>query len=212
MREVLLSIALPNDGYTAAAACARCTARPSSNINFPTPIPVHITYQTAFVDDAGKLQVRDDIYGIDAKTKNLIRSERGVVEPHAGARPPVASRRTGATAARPKAASSSTVGFFEQLFGGGQPPQRPAGRAAAAPRASRTRPAPKRPTSAAVRAQLTPNRLNHGRCPQVAPVNYSGPRIRLTAATFRHSPPVAICASGGTGVLAHSYCALTHPH
>jgi murein L,D-transpeptidase YcbB/YkuD len=36
------------------------------NINFPTSIPVHLTYQTAFVDDAGKLQIRDDVYGRDA--------------------------------------------------------------------------------------------------------------------------------------------------
>ena len=34
----------------------------------PDPIPVHLTYQTAFVDDAGKLQIRDDIYGRDARS------------------------------------------------------------------------------------------------------------------------------------------------
>ncbi len=35
------------------------------DIQFPTPIPVHLTYQTAFVDGAGKLEFRDDIYGRD---------------------------------------------------------------------------------------------------------------------------------------------------
>ena len=37
------------------------------NINFPKFIPVHLTYQTAFVDDAGKLQLREDVYGRDAR-------------------------------------------------------------------------------------------------------------------------------------------------
>ena len=55
--------------------------RPSSNIQFPTPIPVHITYQTAFVDDAGELQIRRDIYNIDSRKIPAIRSERGMVEP-----------------------------------------------------------------------------------------------------------------------------------
>ena len=83
--EVLLSIVLPNGGYTQQRI--RSLYGPAEhNINFPTPIPVHITYQTAFVDDAGELQVRPDIYNIDTKTRNLIRSERGVVEPVAGTR------------------------------------------------------------------------------------------------------------------------------
>jgi hypothetical protein len=45
------------------------------NINFPAPLPVHLTYQTAFVDDAGHLQIRDDIYGRDARHIAVFRSE-----------------------------------------------------------------------------------------------------------------------------------------
>jgi murein L,D-transpeptidase YcbB/YkuD len=117
--EVLLSIALPNAGYTK----QRITSMFGPNeqdIKFPTPIPVHITYQTAFVDDSGALQVRPDIYGIDTKTKNLIRSERSVVEPMADRAPirPVASQ---VNRARPKGDQVQTTGgFFESLFGGGQ--------------------------------------------------------------------------------------------
>ena len=88
--EVLLSIALPNAGYTA-QRIRSMYGTAEQNINFPTPIPVHITYQTAFVDDAGELQVRPDIYNIDAKTRNLIRSERGVVEPAQERGPAMAS-------------------------------------------------------------------------------------------------------------------------
>jgi murein L,D-transpeptidase YcbB/YkuD len=117
--EVLLSIVLPNGGYTSQRI--RSLYGPAEhNIQFPVPIPVHITYQTAFVDDAGELQVRPDIYNIDAKTKNLIRTERSVVEPQQE-RAPV--RAAPGTVQRPKAAPQQTVGFFESLFGGGQPQQ-----------------------------------------------------------------------------------------
>jgi murein L,D-transpeptidase YcbB/YkuD len=114
--EVLLSIALPNGGYTQQRI--RSLYGPSEhNVNFPTPIPVHISYQTAFVDDAGELQIRPDIYGIDTKTRNLIRSERGVVEP-VQERPAIASS-TPVRRARPKE-QPRTVGFFEALFGSGR--------------------------------------------------------------------------------------------
>ena len=36
---------------------------------------VHLTYQTAFVDDAGKLQLRDDIYGFDARIHAIMHSD-----------------------------------------------------------------------------------------------------------------------------------------
>jgi hypothetical protein len=116
--EVLLSIALPNAGYTQ-QKIRSMYGNSEQNINFPTPIPVHITYQTAFVDDAGALQVRPDIYGIDTKTRNLIRSERGVVEPVPERSQAVASSNSSSgNRARPKE-QPRTVGFFEQLFGGG---------------------------------------------------------------------------------------------
>jgi murein L,D-transpeptidase YcbB/YkuD len=128
--EVLLSIALPEAGYSEHRIRSMFGSA-EQNINFPTPIPVHITYQTAFVDDAGELQVRPDVYNIDGKTRNLIRSERGVVEPTPERGPAVASgapqvRR----AARPKEQQPPrTVGFFEALFGGGAAaPARPPGR------------------------------------------------------------------------------------
>ena len=50
-------------------------------IDFQHQIPVHITYQTAFVDDAGKLQFRDDVYGLDAKLLSILKgSERQVAD------------------------------------------------------------------------------------------------------------------------------------
>jgi hypothetical protein len=45
------------------------------------PPMVHLTYQTAFVDDGGHLQLRDDIYGFDARIRAILHSgERRVAE------------------------------------------------------------------------------------------------------------------------------------
>jgi murein L,D-transpeptidase YcbB/YkuD len=48
-----------------------------TDIKFTNPIPVHITYQTAFVDEAGHLQFRDDVYGEDARLIAALKSEHG---------------------------------------------------------------------------------------------------------------------------------------
>jgi len=73
--EVLLGLSQPEEKYTA----ARIKAMYGSNertINFKRPIPVYVTYQTAFADDAGKAQARADIYGLDRDTLNILRGDR----------------------------------------------------------------------------------------------------------------------------------------
>jgi murein L,D-transpeptidase YcbB/YkuD len=62
--EVLLSLVRPSDGYTE-DRIRNMFGTNETDIQFPTFIPVNLTYQTAFVDDAGKLEIRDDIYGRD---------------------------------------------------------------------------------------------------------------------------------------------------
>jgi murein L,D-transpeptidase YcbB/YkuD len=62
--QVLLSLVRPNDGYTE-DRIKRMFGPDETDIQFPTFIPVNLTYQTAFVDDAGKLEFRDDVYGRD---------------------------------------------------------------------------------------------------------------------------------------------------
>ena len=62
--EVLLSLVRPSDGYTE-DRIRKMFGTSENDIQFPTFIPVNLTYQTAFVDDAGKLEIRDDIYGRD---------------------------------------------------------------------------------------------------------------------------------------------------
>jgi murein L,D-transpeptidase YcbB/YkuD len=72
--EVLLRIANPKDAYTA-ERIRKMYGAGERDIQLQTPIPVHLTYQTAFVDDAGHLAFRGDLYGRDAKLLAMLRSE-----------------------------------------------------------------------------------------------------------------------------------------
>jgi murein L,D-transpeptidase YcbB/YkuD len=73
--EVLLAIARPADGYTADRV-RRMFGSVENEIKFNNPIPVHLTYQTAFVDDAGKLQLRDDVYGRDKDLLAILKNDQ----------------------------------------------------------------------------------------------------------------------------------------
>jgi murein L,D-transpeptidase YcbB/YkuD len=72
--EVLLGISNPKDGYTV-DKIHHMYGTGERDIHLTTPIPVHVTYQTAFVDDAGRLAIRDDVYGRDAKLLALLKGE-----------------------------------------------------------------------------------------------------------------------------------------
>ncbi len=71
----LLNITMPNEHYTP-EKIRSMYGHSEIDLKFPTPIPVNITYQTAFVDDAGKLQFRKDVYGRDATMMALLRNSR----------------------------------------------------------------------------------------------------------------------------------------
>jgi L,D-transpeptidase YcbB len=72
--EVLLSLAAPNQGYTT-ERLRRMFGSEERDIHLPSPIPVHISYQTAFVDEAGKLVIRDDVYGRDGRILATLKGE-----------------------------------------------------------------------------------------------------------------------------------------
>jgi hypothetical protein len=68
-----------------------------------------MTYQTAFVDTAGKLQIRRDIYGLDSRTLAAIKSERGNLE-----REPENKREEIAGSSPRKAANPARTGALVQ--------------------------------------------------------------------------------------------------
>jgi murein L,D-transpeptidase YcbB/YkuD len=111
--EVLLGIANPKDGYTV-EKIHRMYGAGERDIHLATPIPVHLTYQTAFVDDAGHLVRREDVYGRDAKLIAALKGEdRRIADVPIERLRPVASVSTKRQAAR--APVASPVPFF---FGG----------------------------------------------------------------------------------------------
>ena len=78
--EVLLSLVRPSDGYTE-DRIRHMFGSSETDIQFPSFIPVNLTYQTAFVDDAGKLQLREDIYGRDKALLAILKgSDRKVAD------------------------------------------------------------------------------------------------------------------------------------
>jgi L,D-transpeptidase YcbB len=78
--EVMLTYGVPKEKYTQ-ERIRRMYGDSEINIDFAVQIPVHVMYQTAFVDDAGVLQFRDDVYGYDSKMVQLMKgSERKVAD------------------------------------------------------------------------------------------------------------------------------------
>ncbi len=128
--EKLLSLVLPKEHYTE-ARLEGMFGGSEININFPKFIPVHLTYQTAFVDDAGKFQFRDDVYGRDARMIAILKgSERKVAD--------IAVERAPNTSSKPVRMPVGMYGgsgggysygggsnFFDWMFGGAQAGPRP---------------------------------------------------------------------------------------
>jgi murein L,D-transpeptidase YcbB/YkuD len=132
--EVILSLVLPQEHYNE-ERLRKMFGGSEININFPTNIPVHLTYQTAFVDDASKLAIRDDVYGRDTRLLAVLKgSEHKVAD--------IAIDRPKSNSAAPVRMPAGTFGngggffsnngpsFFDRLFGGAEPapPPRPRAR------------------------------------------------------------------------------------
>ena len=60
-----------NDGWSSARV-KKLIGGPEQMIQLPVHIPVHITYFTAWVDDDGTLETRNDIYGHDKLVEKLL--------------------------------------------------------------------------------------------------------------------------------------------
>jgi hypothetical protein len=122
----LLGITLPEKGYTP-EKIRSMYGHSEIDIKFPTPIPVNITYQTAFVDDAGKLQLRKDVYGRDAAMQAILRGAKGKDLENVVARSQPGYSRPAGSSLPSNVAFNSDYGssgpsFFDRLFGPRTPP------------------------------------------------------------------------------------------
>ena len=72
--EVLLSIVRPRDNYSQ-ERIRSMFGNNEVDIQFPAFLPVHLTYQTAFVDSDGKLLFRDDVYGRDKALLAILKGD-----------------------------------------------------------------------------------------------------------------------------------------
>jgi len=132
--EKLLSLVDPEGHYTE-AKLQKMLGDNEININFPKPIWVHLTYQTAFVDADGKLQFRDDVYGRDARMIAILKgSERKVADIAIERKPDASSKPVKVTPGMYGGAGGGWgggggggSGFFGMLFGGNRPQVEPPG-------------------------------------------------------------------------------------
>jgi murein L,D-transpeptidase YcbB/YkuD len=122
--SILLNITEPNAHYTPEKIRSMYGSS-EVDLKFPTPIPVNITYQTAFVDEDGNLQFRRDVYGRDANMLALLRSgkSKDLEAVIAHAQPNYVRPVGDVRVASDNSWSSSPPSFFERLFGGPSQPQ-----------------------------------------------------------------------------------------
>ncbi len=134
--EVLLSLVRPGEGYTQ-DRIRKMFGNNEQDIQFPKFLPVHLTYQTAFVDERGDLQFRDDVYGRDKALLAILKSDERKVADIPIERKENAVRREllalpdqpslwgghGFFGSGPSADGGG--GFFARLFGNAAPPPPP---------------------------------------------------------------------------------------
>ena len=145
--EVLLSVVRPGDGYTHERIRKMIAGGGEQDIQFPHILPVHLTYQTAFVDDDGRLEFREDMYDRDRALIATLRSDERKIADNPVDREGGSGRGYGRSNAAAnggyfqgggyyqgggyRAGAQSGGNFFSQLFGGFGD-QQPAGRRRAA--------------------------------------------------------------------------------
>jgi murein L,D-transpeptidase YcbB/YkuD len=131
--SVLLNIALPDQKWSPERIRGMYGSS-EVDLKFPTPIPVNITYQTAFVDDAGKLQIRKDVYGRDATMISMLKAphtkdlENVIAHSQPGYGKPAGTSLPPGVSFASNSGFSSGPSFFERLFGGPPTPPAPIGR------------------------------------------------------------------------------------
>jgi murein L,D-transpeptidase YcbB/YkuD len=116
--EVMTGLGMPGHGYTQ-EQIKGMYGHSEIDLRFTNPIPVHITYQTAFVDEHGNLQTREDIYGRDAALIALFKGDHKQAEVPMARAQPSYSRPSVKLPAGYNGGNdySSGPSFFDRLFG-----------------------------------------------------------------------------------------------
>ena len=114
--EVLLAIARPREGYTE-SRIRGMFGNSEIEIRLPVFIPVHVTYQTAFVDKDGNLQLRDDIYGRDKALLAILKSDDRKIADNSIERKDNTVRREALAVPDQFWGSGSGQNIFSRLFG-----------------------------------------------------------------------------------------------
>jgi murein L,D-transpeptidase YcbB/YkuD len=118
--EVMLALALPGQAPTQ-PQLERLVGQDEKIFKMVNRPMVHLTYQTAFVDDGGKLVLRDDIYGFDQRINAILHSDERKI---ADVAPPQDPKRELATAKSnqeilrrvERREAQNPLQFFEKLF------------------------------------------------------------------------------------------------
>ena len=110
--EVLAGMVHPEQQWTAEKVKSLYADGAEQEISLDSgPIWIYLTYQTAFVDDAGKLQIRRDLYNLDSRVLAAIKDARAIANPALGSKsePTMATPASAAPAHRRKAAPMDQV-------------------------------------------------------------------------------------------------------
>jgi L,D-transpeptidase YcbB len=115
----------PGEGYTA-DRILKMFGQGEVDIQFPKPLPVHLTYQTAFVDDDGQLEFREDIYGRDKTLLAILNSDdREVADVPMARKDNVARRQALAVSDQFWGGWGRGQNFFQRSFGSSFTESRP---------------------------------------------------------------------------------------
>ncbi|AXK83177.1 murein L,D-transpeptidase [Pseudolabrys taiwanensis] len=118
--EIMLAMAIPGQTPTQ-PQLERLIGHDEKTFKMVNKPMVHLTYQTAYVDDGGKLVLRDDIYGFDARIRAILHSDERRI---ADVAPPQDPKRELATMKSnqeilrrvERREAQNPMAFFERLF------------------------------------------------------------------------------------------------
>jgi L,D-transpeptidase YcbB len=113
--EVMLSLTM-NAPTPDARQISAMVGNDERTFNLVKQPMVHLTYQTAFVDESGTLKLDEDVYGLDARIHQILNSEERRVADMPP--PPAEQKRDVETLRNNQAALRNVVsGGFQSPFG-----------------------------------------------------------------------------------------------